>query len=160
MHSFVKTKYWYLSHSNIPPRRSNLVPLYAGQQTSTFLCTHVGGRGRPKDDSTEGEKTQSLPCIIRCETFRFRLQKYRNGGQLSSKCFQLYYTCSDCWQSRSPLALSIFFPLLLWRFLSSQLFCVHYNWIHKSSLIVDGRLSCQLRYWECVSRSQVHEMLE
>jgi hypothetical protein len=33
-----------------------------------------------------------------------------------------------------PLALSIFFPLLLWRFLSSQLLCVHYTeiWAHVS----------------------------
>jgi hypothetical protein len=31
---------------------------------------------------------------------------------VSSKCFKLYYTCSDCWQSRSPRALSIFFPPL------------------------------------------------
>jgi hypothetical protein len=48
----------------------------------SVITRHVGGRGRPKDDSTEGEKTQSFPCIIRCETVRFRLQKYRNGGKL------------------------------------------------------------------------------
>jgi hypothetical protein len=34
---------------------------------------------------------------------------------------------TDSWPSRSPLALSIFFPLLLWRFPNSQLFCVHYT---------------------------------
>jgi hypothetical protein len=51
----------------------------------------VGGRGRPKDDSTEGEKTQSFPCSIRCETVRFRPQR----TAVSSKCFHLYYTCSD-----------------------------------------------------------------
>jgi len=47
---------------------------------------------------------------------------------VSSKCFQLYYTCSDRLLTIAlPLALSIFFPLLLWRFQSSQLFCVHYK---------------------------------
>jgi hypothetical protein len=48
----------------------------------TVRTRHVGGRGRPKDDSTQGEKTQPLPCIIRREIVTFRLQKYRNGGQL------------------------------------------------------------------------------
>jgi hypothetical protein len=48
----------------------------------TVRSKHVGGRRRPQDDSTEGERTQSFPCTIRCETVRFRLQKYRNGGQL------------------------------------------------------------------------------
>jgi hypothetical protein len=38
----------------------------------------------------------------------------------------LYILKTDCWHSRSPLTLSIFFPLLLWRFVSSQLLCVHY----------------------------------
>jgi hypothetical protein len=33
-------------------------------------------------DSTLGERTKSFPCTIRCETVRFRLHKYRNGGQL------------------------------------------------------------------------------
>jgi hypothetical protein len=28
----------------------------------------LGGRGRPKDDSTEGEKTQSFQCIIQHKT--------------------------------------------------------------------------------------------
>jgi hypothetical protein len=60
----------------------------------TVTSRHVGGRGRPQGDSTWWERTQPFPCTIRCEN-RFRLQKYRNGGQLSSKCFQLYYTCSD-----------------------------------------------------------------
>jgi hypothetical protein len=89
----------------------------------------VGGRGRPKDDSTEGEKTQPFPCIIRCETVRFRLQKYRNGGQLWVVNVFSYtiHGQTHCWQSRSPLALSFVFPLLLWRFLSSQLFWVHYR---------------------------------
>jgi hypothetical protein len=38
----------------------------------------VGGRGRTKDDSTKGEKTQSFPCTIRCETARFRLHRYEH----------------------------------------------------------------------------------
>jgi hypothetical protein len=60
---------------------------------------------------------------------RFRLQKYRNGGQLWAVNVFSYtiHVQTDCWASRSPLALSIFFPLLLWRFLSSQLFCVRYT---------------------------------
>jgi hypothetical protein len=80
------------------------------------------------------ERTQSFPCIIRCETVRFRLQKYRNGGQLWAVNGFSYtiHAQTDCWQSRSPLALYIFFPLLLWRFRSFPLFCVHYtcafNW--------------------------------
>jgi hypothetical protein len=54
---------------------------------------------------------------------------------VSSKCFQLHYTCSDCWPSR-PLALSIFFPLLLWRFPSSQFIVrpLHYQiWNNRTS---------------------------
>jgi hypothetical protein len=47
---------------------------------------------------------------------------------VGSKCFQLYYTCSDRLLTIAlPLAVSIF-PLLLWRFLSSQLFCVHHKY--------------------------------
>jgi hypothetical protein len=30
---------------------------------------------------------------------------------VSSKCFQLYYTCLGCWPSRSPLPLPSFSPL-------------------------------------------------
>jgi hypothetical protein len=45
---------------------------------------------------------------------------------VSIKCFQLYYTFSDRLLAIAlPLALSIFIPLLLWRVLSCQLFCVH-----------------------------------
>jgi hypothetical protein len=47
---------------------------------------------------------------------------------VSSKCFQLHYTCWQTLRRRaSPLPFPSFFPLLLWRFPSSQLFCVHYN---------------------------------
>jgi hypothetical protein len=57
---------------------------------------HVWGRGDRKTIAQrERERKQCFPCTIRCETVRSRLQKYHNGGQLSSKCFQLYYTCSD-----------------------------------------------------------------
>jgi hypothetical protein len=59
---------------------------------------------------------------------------------VSSKCFQLYYTCSDCWPSHSPLLFPSFFLLLLWRFLTSQLFCVHYTYV-----CFDIRLSHRLR---------------
>jgi hypothetical protein len=88
----------------------------------------VGGRGRPKDDSTEGEKTQSFPCMITMWN-RFRQQKYRNGGQLWAVNVFSYtiHAQTDCWQSPFPLAPSIFLPLLLWRFPSSQLFCVHFT---------------------------------
>jgi hypothetical protein len=61
---------------------------FTAQRTNIDINVHislivdVGGRGRPKNDSTEGEKTQSFPCIMRCETVTFRLQKYRNGRQL------------------------------------------------------------------------------
>jgi hypothetical protein len=43
-----------------------------------------------------------------------------------------------------PLALSIFFPLLLWRFPSSQLFCVHYTYI------------CNHCYVECLNTTRLH----
>jgi hypothetical protein len=78
------------------------------------------------------ESTQSFPCIIRCETFRFRLQKYRNGGQLWAVNVFSYtiHAQTDCWPSRSPLALSIFFPPLTVTFPNSQLFCVHYTYMH------------------------------
>jgi hypothetical protein len=47
---------------------------------------------------------------------------------VSSKCFfQLHYACWDRLFACFPLALSIFLPLLLWRFPSLQLFCVHYT---------------------------------
>jgi hypothetical protein len=107
--------------------------------------------GRPKDDSTEGQKTQSFPYTIRCETVRFRLHKYGNGGQLwVVNVFSytiLVHAQTDCWPSRSPLALSIVFPLLLWRFPSSQLFCVHYTLQMpnscRGSSSVEMRLGCQ-----------------
>jgi hypothetical protein len=87
----------------------------------------VGGRGRPQDDSTEGERTQSFPCIIRCETVRFRLLKYRNGGQLWVVNVFSYtiHAQTDCWPSGSPLLFPSFFPSYC--DLSSQLFCVHYK---------------------------------
>jgi hypothetical protein len=46
------------------------------------------------------------------KTFRFSLQKYRNGGQLWVVNVFSYtiHAQTDCWQSGSPLALSIFFP--------------------------------------------------
>jgi hypothetical protein len=97
---------------------------------------HVGGRGRQQDDSIWGERTQYFPCIIRCEN-RFRLQKYRNGGQLWVVNILSYtiHAQTDSSPSCFPLALSIFFPLLLWRFPSSQLFCVHLTdnaWLNAS----------------------------
>jgi hypothetical protein len=58
---------------------------YSGRKKlrTSFIVTSrlVGGRGRPQGDSTWGERTQSFPCIIRCENTS-RLQKYRNGGHL------------------------------------------------------------------------------
>jgi hypothetical protein len=60
---------------------------------------------------------------------RFRLQKYRNGGQMWAVNVFSYtiHAQTDSLPSCFPLALSIFFPLLLWRFRSSQIFCVHYT---------------------------------
>jgi hypothetical protein len=34
----------------------------------TVTSRHMGRRGRPQGDNTLGERTQSFPCIIRCET--------------------------------------------------------------------------------------------
>jgi hypothetical protein len=47
---------------------------------------------------------------------------------VSSKCFQLYYTRSDRhFATVLPPYPFHLFPRLLWRFPSSQLFCVHYK---------------------------------
>jgi hypothetical protein len=47
---------------------------------------------------------------------------------VSSKCFQLYYTCSDTlFAVVLPPCPFHLFPLLLWRFPSSRLFYVHYS---------------------------------
>jgi hypothetical protein len=47
---------------------------------------------------------------------------------VSSKCFQLHYTCSDRLLTITlPSCPFHLFPLLLWCVLSSQLFCVHYT---------------------------------
>jgi hypothetical protein len=47
---------------------------------------------------------------------------------VSSKCFSYtIHAQTDSWPSRSPLLFPYFFFLLLWRFPSSQLFCVHYT---------------------------------
>jgi hypothetical protein len=80
---------------------------------------------------------------------------------VSSKCFQLYYACSDSWPSRSTLALSSFFPLLLWRFLSAQLFCVHCTAhlhslqnCHSRQTVTDGRTQ------PCLSRRVCNGSLE
>jgi hypothetical protein len=86
---------------------------YSGRKvTASFTDRYRYTRGRqerPKDDSTKGEKTQSSPCIIRCETVTFRLQKYRNGGQPWAVNVFNYaiHAQTDCWAS-PPLALSIF----------------------------------------------------
>jgi hypothetical protein len=46
---------------------------------------------------------------------------------VSSKCFQLYYTCSDRLLTIALPSCSFHLsPLLLWRFPSSRLFCVQY----------------------------------
>jgi hypothetical protein len=37
---------------------------------------------RQREREGGGEHNECFPCIIRCETVRFRLQKYHNGGQL------------------------------------------------------------------------------
>jgi hypothetical protein len=61
---------------------------------------------------------------LSCST---RVCGQQETGTMELAVRNILYMLRHCWQSRSPLALSIFFPLLLWRFLSSQLFCVHYT---------------------------------
>jgi hypothetical protein len=56
----------------------------------TVISRHVGGRGRPQDDSTYGQRTQSFRCNI-----RYAAEVSQRRTAVSSKCFQLYYTCSD-----------------------------------------------------------------
>jgi hypothetical protein len=75
-----------------PPSQPSIRAWYRGRKIiATVRSRHVGGRGRPQDDGIEGERTQSFPCIIRCETVSFRMQKNRNGGQLRVvNVFQLY----------------------------------------------------------------------
>jgi hypothetical protein len=54
-------------------------------------------------------------------------------------------------QSRSPLTLCIFFPLTLWRFLSSQLFCVHYKVYAQRKLGRATRVARSGRGADCLS---------
>jgi hypothetical protein len=60
------------------------------------------------------ERKQSFPCIIRCETVSFRLQKNCNREQLWVVNVFSYtiHAQTDCWQSLSPFTLSIFFSPL------------------------------------------------
>jgi hypothetical protein len=83
---------------------------------------------------------------------RFRLQKYRNGGQLWVVNVFSYtiHAQTDCCQSRSPLTLSIFFPLLLWRCLSSHLFCVHYTWMMNWKGLGRKRPWPNFRLYSCI----------
>jgi hypothetical protein len=95
----------------------------------TVTSRHVGGRGRPQGDSTWRERTKSFPSSIRCENSCFQAAEVsQRRTAVSSKCFQLCYTCSD---RLLVIALPPYpfhlFPLLLWRFPTSQLVCVHYS---------------------------------
>jgi hypothetical protein len=75
----------------------------------TVISRHLGGRGRPQGDSTWGKRTQSFLVLYDVKQIQAAEVSQRRTA-VSSKCFKLYYTCSDCWPSRSPLALSIFSP--------------------------------------------------
>jgi hypothetical protein len=133
----------------LPPCPFHLFPLLL-RTSLAVRSRNVGGRVRLQGNSTWGERTQSFPCTIRCETVRFRLQKYRNGGQLWVVNVFSYtiHAQTDCWPWRSPLALSIFFPLLLWRFLSSQLFCVSYK--HRLELLTAMKIRTVFCLWSHV----------
>jgi hypothetical protein len=72
----------------------------------TVTSRQVGGRRKLQDDSTWGERTQSFPCIIRCETVTFRLLWVVNVFSYT------IHAQTDCWSSCFPLALSIFFSPL------------------------------------------------
>jgi hypothetical protein len=63
-------------------------------------------------------------------SLQLRLTDISLAGPNSAPEHNLQYTVhaqTDSWPSHSVLALSTFFPLLLWSFLSSQLFCTHYS---------------------------------
>jgi hypothetical protein len=76
----------------------------------TVRTRHVGDRGRPKDDSTEGEKT--IICLYYTTWNRFRLQKYRNGGQLWAVNVFSYTIHAQTVDNRAPpLLFPSFFPL-------------------------------------------------
>jgi hypothetical protein len=69
---------------------------------------------------------------------------------VSSKCFQLYCTCSDRLLAvvLPPCSFHLF-PLLLWRFQSSQLFCFHYkcngSWVFSAKQNMNSKLSTALQ---------------
>jgi hypothetical protein len=86
----------------------------------------VGGRGDRKAIAHEREPNPSLVLYDVKQVQAAEVSQRRTA--VSSKCFQSYYTCSD-----RLLAIALppcpfhLFPLLPWRFPSSQLFCVHYT---------------------------------
>jgi hypothetical protein len=92
----------------------------------TVRTRHVGGRGDRKTIAQREWKHNHFHVLCDVKEVQAAEELQRRIA-VSSKCFKVYYTC--CWQSRYPLTLSIFFSLLLWHFLSSQLFCVHYTYI-------------------------------
>jgi hypothetical protein len=73
----------------------------------------VGGTGRPQDDSTEGERTQSFPFILYDVKHVQAAEVSQQRTAVSSKCFQLYYTGSDRLDNRAPPCCFHIFPLLL-----------------------------------------------
>jgi hypothetical protein len=83
------------------------------------------------------------PFLVLCDVKQVQAAEVaQRRTAMSSKCFQLYYTCSDrLFAIMLLLSRSILFSLLLWRFRSSQLFCVHCT--EEWSL---GFMLCR-RYW-------------
>jgi hypothetical protein len=53
---------------------------------------HVGGRGRPKDDSIKGEKTQSFPCIYDVKQVQAAEESQRRTAVSSKYIFSYTYT--------------------------------------------------------------------
>jgi hypothetical protein len=109
---------------------------YSGRKiTASFIdrykYTWEAGRDRK---TIAHRKREHNPFLVLYDVKQ--VQKYRNGGQLWVVNVFSYtiHAQTGCWPTRSPLTLSIFFPLLLWRFLSSQLFCVHYTKLNKANI--------------------------
>jgi hypothetical protein len=80
----------------------------------TVVSRHVGGRGRLQGDIAYREREPNPFLVLYDEKHVQSAEVSQRRTAVSSKCFQLYYTCSDrLFAVVLPLALSIFFPRLL-----------------------------------------------
>jgi hypothetical protein len=78
----------------------------------TVTSRHVGERGEDRKAIAHGE-SEPGPIFILCDLKHIQSAEVaQRRTVVSRKCFQLYYTCSDCWPLCSSLAL-LFSPLTM-----------------------------------------------